>query len=452
MTIHLSPAAAPGRARSEIRQSKEISAPLHSVNFVNFARILPMLLCAMFVMFAAPAHAQIDPATQARIDRILKATPLIDGHNDLPWEVRENHKFSVEGLASDSNKLEKPTMTDMARLRKGRVGGQFWSVWLPSEFTGDRAIKATLEEIDIVNRLNRAYPNDLESAVTAADVVRIHKSGKIASLMGAEGGHQIGNSMAALRAYRAAGVGYMTLTWNNNNDWADSGTDDPKHNGLTAFGKAVVTEMNRIGMIVDLSHVSEATMNAALDTTKAPVMFSHSNVRALSDHPRNVPDAILKRLPANGGVVMVNAYPGHNDPAVIGWQGARAGEEARLARVYPGQAERRKTALATWDTGNPRPISPIGIMANHVEHIVKMAGHDHVGIGADLDGVPFTNVGMEDVAGYPNLFAELIRRGWSDANLAKLAGGNILRVMRGAEATAAAMKDVPPSMATVDGK
>lgn len=410
-----------------------------------------MILAAMVA--AAPSFAQsIDPAVQARIDRILKATPLIDGHNDLPWEVRDNHAFSVEGLAADSNKRKKPMMTDMARLRKGRVGGQFWSVWLPSEFTGDRAVKATFEQIDIVKRLVKAYPKDLELATTADDVVRIHKSGRIASLMGAEGGHQIGNSMAVLRAYRAAGVGYMTLTWNNNNDWADSGTDEPKHGGLTDFGKAVVTEMNRIGMIVDLSHVSQATMAQALDTTKAPVMFSHSNVRALSDHPRNVPDDILKRLPANGGVVMVNAYPGHNDPAVIAWQGARAGEEARLARVYPGQSDRRKAALADWDKANVRPPSPITVMANHIEHVVKMAGYDHVGIGADLDGVPFTTVGMEDVAGYPSLFADLIRRGWSDANLAKLAGGNILRVMRGVEATAAAMKEMPPSMATVVGK
>ena len=449
MTIHTNPAATlPARA-FQICPSEKISPHPHSVTFVTFARVLPMLLCAMFATFAAPAYAQIDPATQARIDRILKSTPLIDGHNDVPWEVRENHKSSVEGLAADSDKRTPPMMTDMARLRAGRVGGQFWSVYLSSGFTGERAIQATFEQIDIVNRLIRAYPNDLERAVTAADVVRIHKSGKIASLMGAEGGHQIGNSMAALRAYRAAGVGYMTLTWNNNNDWADSGTDDPKHGGLTAFGKAVVTEMNRIGMIVDLSHVSEATMAQALDVTKAPVMFSHSNVRALSDHPRNVPDAILKRLPANGGVVMVNAYPGHNDPAVIAWQGSRAGEEARLARVFPGQAERRKAALADWDKANIRPPSPIAVMANHIDHVVKMAGYDHVGIGADLDGVPFTTVGMEDVAGYPNLFAELIKRGWSDTNLAKLAGGNILRVMRGAEATAASMKDMPPSMATV---
>ena len=418
--------------------------------FVTFARAVPAALCMLLVAFATPAIAQsLDPATKARIDRILKATPLIDGHNDVPWELREKHKSSVDGLAADSDKRSSPMMTDMARLRQGRVGGQFWSVYLSSGFTGERAIQATLEQIDLVNRLVRAYPKDLEHAFTADDVMRIHKSGKIASLMGAEGGHQIGNSMTALRAYRAAGVGYMTLTWNNNNDWADSGTDEPKHGGLTAFGKAVVTEMNRIGMIVDLSHVSEATMNAALDTTKAPVMFSHSNVRALSDHPRNVPDSILQRLPANGGVVMVNAYPGHNDPDVIGQMARRAGEETRLARVYPGQADRRKAALADWDKANPRPASPITVMANHIDHVVKIAGHNHVGIGADLDGVPFTNVGMEDVAGYPLLFAELIKRGWSDANLAKLAGGNILRVMREAEATAASMKDVPPSMATI---
>ncbi len=396
--------------------------------------------------------ATLDAATAARIDRILKATPLIDGHNDLPWEVRANRAFSVEGLAADSDKHPKPAMTDIARLRQGRVGAQFWSVWLPSSFTGEAAIKATLEQIDVVKRLVARYPADLELANTAADVERIHKAGRIASLIGAEGGHQIGNSLVALRAYRTAGVGYMTLTWNNNNDWADSGTDDAKHGGLTVFGKAVVAEMNRIGMIVDLSHVSEAVMAQALDATKAPVIFSHSNVRALSDHPRNVPDTILRRLPTNGGVVMVNAYPGHLSPETFGWQARRAAEERRLIGVYPGQPDRRKAALADWDKRFPRPVTPLSVMADHIDHVAKVAGYDHVGIGADLDGVPFTVTGMESVAGYPLLFAELIRRGWSDANLAKLAGRNVLRAMRGAEATAAAMKGVTPSLATVDGK
>ncbi|MFM9978441.1 MAG: dipeptidase [Sphingomonadaceae bacterium] len=411
------------------------------------------------LLLATPGHAQ--PATesvaasasaQARIDRILKATPLIDGHNDLPWEVRENHKSSIEGLAADSDKRTPPMMTDIARMRSGRIGAQFWSVYLPSSFTGERAIAATFEQIDIVKRLVARYPRDLELATTAADIVRIHKGGRIASLIGAEGGHQIGNSLPALRAFHAAGVRYLTLTWNHNNDWADSGTDDPKHGGLTPFGKTVVAEMNRLGMIVDLSHVSEATMNATLDATKAPVIFSHSNVRALSDHPRNVPDAILKRLPANGGVVMVNAYPGHLSKPVIDQMAARTAEETRLLRTLPGQPAARKAALATWDAANPRPVTPITVMADHIDHVSKVAGHDHVGIGADLDGVPFTVTGMESVAGYPMLFAELVRRGWSDANLAKLAGGNVLRVMRQTESVAAAMKDVLPSTATIDGR
>ncbi len=413
----------------------------------------PLCSLAALTLIAAPALAQsFDAATQARVDRVLRATPLIDGHNDLPWELRSNHESSVEGLATESDKRTPPAMTDMARLRQGRIGAQFWSVWLPSSFTGEAAIKATLEQIDIVKRMVARYPADLEAATTAADVVRIHKAGRVASLIGAEGGHQIGNSLPALRAFRAAGVGYMTLTWNNNNDWADSGTDDPKHGGLTAFGKAVVTEMNRIGMIVDLSHVSEATMNAALDLTKSPVIFSHSNVRALSDHPRNVPDAVLRRLPANGGVVMVNAYPGHLSPDTIGWQARRGAEERRLTGVFPGQPDRRKAALAAWDAANARPLTPLGVMADHIDHVAKVAGHDHVGIGADLDGVPFTVTGMESVAGYPLLFAELVRRGWSDADLAKLAGGNMLRVMRANEATVVAMKSVPPGMATLAAK
>ena len=411
------------------------------MTFVTFAGLL-------LASSAAPAQT-VDVTTQARIDRILRTTPLIDGHNDLPWEVRENHKSSVEGLASGTDKRTPPMMTDIARMRQGRVGAQFWSVYLPSSFTGERAIAATFEQIDVVRRLVAAYPRDLELATTAADIRRIHKAGRIASLIGAEGGHQIGNSLAALREFHAAGVRYMTLTWNHNNDWADSGTDDPRHNGLTAFGRSVVGEMNRIGMIVDLSHVSEKTMADALDVTRAPVIYSHSNVRALSDHPRNVPDAILRRLPANGGVVMVNAYPGHLSKPVIDQTAARTAEETRLSRTLPGQPEARKAALAAWDTANPRPATPITVMADHIDHVAKVAGHDHVGIGADLDGVPFTVTGMESVAGYPLLFAELIRRGWTDANLAKLAGGNVLRVMTRVESVATSLKDAPPAMATI---
>ena len=410
----------------------------------------PIFLAAIAATLATSAVAQpITPATQARIDRILRATPLIDGHNDLPWEVRENHKSSVEGLAAGTDTRTPPMMTDIARMRQGRVGAQFWSVYLPSSFTGERAIAATFEQIDVVRRLVAAYPRDLELATTAADIRRIHKAGRIASLIGAEGGHQIGNSLAALREFHAAGVRYMTLTWNHNNDWADSGTDDPKHNGLTAFGRSVVGEMNRIGMIVDLSHVSEKTMADAFDTTRAPVIYSHSNVRALSDHPRNVPDAILRRLPANGGVVMVNAYPGHLSKPVIDQMAARTAEETRLTRTLPGQPAARRAALAAWDHVNPRPATPITVMADHIDHVAKVAGHDHVGIGADLDGVPFTVTGMESVAGYPLLFAELIGRGWTDANLAKLAGGNVLRVMARTEAVAASLKDTPPAIATI---
>ena len=404
-------------------------------------------------MAAAPAFAQpIDPATKARIDRILKSTPLIDGHNDLPWALRENYGSQVEAIdvSADSDKLPKPLMTDIARLRTGRVGGQFWSVYIPAEVTGDAAIRMTIDQIDIVKRLVGKYPGDLELATTAADVVSIHKAGRIASLIGMEGGHQIGNSMAALRAMYALGARYMTITHSKNNDWADSATDDPKFNGLTGFGKAVVGEMNRIGMIADLSHVSPKTMKDVLAITKAPVIFSHSDARALNDHPRNVPDDVLTLLPGNGGVVMVNFYPGHFSPAVGTWSAARDGEEARGKSRFAGQPDRRKEALELWDKGNPRPEASLGEVADIIEHVVKVAGHDHVGIGADLDGVPYTAVGLDSVASYPLLLAELIRRGWSDANLAKLAGGNVLRVMRRVEALAASMKNIAPSVATID--
>jgi len=403
-------------------------------------------------MISASANAQsIDPDVQARIDRILRATPLIDGHNDLPEQLRENYGMSVDGLASGTDKREHPLMTDMARLHQGRVGAQFWSVYIPSEVTGDAAIRATLEQIDIVKRLVKAYPNDLELARTADDIVRIHKAGKVASLIGVEGGHQIGGSLAALRQFYDLGARYMTLSHFKNNEFADSATDDPKWHGLNDFGRTVVHEMNRLGMLVDLSHVSPETMSDALDVSKAPVIFSHSDARALSDHPRNVPDDILKRLPANGGVVMVNFFLGHLSEPYRQWAAEESAVTARLGDLYTGQPDIRKAKLAEWEKAHPRPTADVGLIADHIEHVVKIAGHDHVGLGGDLDGINIEGAptGMNSVGGYPLLFAELIRRGWSDGDLARLAGGNLLRAMRRAEAVAAAMKDEPPAMATL---
>jgi membrane dipeptidase len=405
------------------------------------------------LLMTAQAPAQsIDAKTMTRIDRILKKTPLIDGHNDLPEQLRENYKLSIEGLASGTDQRQPhPLMTDMARLHAGRLGGQFWSVYIPSEVTGDAAIRETLEQIDIVERLVKAYPDDLALARTADEIVRIHKSGKVASLIGVEGGHQIGGSMAALRQYYDLGARYMTLTHFKDNEFADSATDDPKYGGLNEFGRAVVHEMNRLGMLVDLSHVSPDTMRDALEVTKAPIIFSHSDARALSDHPRNVPDDVLTMLPANGGVVMVNFYTGHLSEPYRLWSAEHSAEQARLDSLYVGQPDIREAKMKEWEGAHPAPKAEIGLIADHIEHIVKVAGHDHVGLGGDLDGIGYDEAppGMNSVSGYPLLFAELIRRGWSDKDLGKLAGGNLLRVLRKAEAVAASMKDEPPSMASL---
>ena len=408
-----------------------------------------LLIAAVTTLIPAAARAQqIDPKVQARIDRILKATPLIDGHNDLAEELRENYGFSVEGLASGSDQRQpNPLMTDMARLHAGRVGAQFWSVYIPSEVTGDTAIRETLEEIDTVKRFVKAYPNDLALADTADDIVRIHKTGRVASLIGIEGGHQIGGSLAALRQFYDLGARYMTFTHFKNNEFADSATDDPKYHGITDFGRTVIHEMNRLGMLVDLSHVSDDTMRAALQVSKAPVIFSHSSARALTDHNRNVPDDILRLTAQNGGVVMVNFYPGYVSDAFRKWNAEESAEEARAKSLFSGRPQQREAAIKAWKTANPAPRVTVSDVADHVDHVAKVAGYDHVGIGGDLDGIEAAPEGLGSVADYPNLFAELIRRGWTDENLAKLAGGNVLRVMRQAESVAASMKNEPPAMA-----
>ena len=413
-------------------------------------RLLPLLLAGAMISTAAAAPAQ---TPERRVDRLLAKTPIIDGHNDLPWEIRDAYDFWRKplDLDSDTSRLDARLQTDLPRMRKGGVGGQFWSVWIPADLKGDEAIRVTIEQIDIVHRMVARYPNRLEMASTAAGIRRIQKSGRIASLVGIEGGHQIGNSPAALRQFHALGARYMTLTHSKNNDWADSATDDPIHGGLTSFGRAIVREMNRLGMMVDLSHVSTKTMHDVLDSTRAPVIFSHSNARALMDHARNVPDDVLKRIPANGGVVMVNFFPGFLSEAYRRRAAERDAEDARLKNLYSGQPERRKAALDAWDVAHPPVEVPLTGVADHIDHVRKIAGIDHVGIGSDFDGISGTAPkGLEGVETYPALLAELARRGWSDGDLAKLAGGNILRVMERAEAVAAGKKNEPPLIATIE--
>jgi len=409
-----------------------------------------LLLAAMIL--ASPATAQaIDPTVQARIDRILKATPLIDGHNDIAEQLAENYKRSIDGLASGTDQRQPhPLMTDMARLHQGRVGGQFWSVYIDGTITGDAAIRETIEQIDIVRRMIDAYPRDLELARTADDLVRIHKAGRVASMIGVEGGRQIGGSLAALRQYYNLGARYMTLTHNQTTEWADSATDEPKYDGLNPFGVTVVHEMNRIGMLVDLSHVSPATMKDAIAASRAPVIFSHSSARAVGGHPRNVPDDVLRLLPANGGVVMVNFVPGFLSDAVWRWGADRSAEEARLKALHRASKAEVEAGLKAWDAAHPAPAVSVADVANHIDHIARVAGHDHVGIGGDFDGIDSTPRDLTGVQDYPRLFAELIRRGWSDQDLAKLAGGNVLRVLRRAEAVAASMKNEFAALSPVD--
>jgi membrane dipeptidase len=324
-------------------------------------------------------------------------------------------------------------MTDIPRLRAGGLGGQFWSVYVPVELQGQAAVTATLERMDVVYRMIRKYPDTFELARTADDVERIFKQGKIASLMGMEGGHSIDNSLGALRMFRKLGASYMTLTHSSNTPWADSATDKPKFGGLAPFGEEVVKEMNWLGMLVDLSHVSPDTMEDALRVTEAPVIFSHSDARAVNDNPRNVPDNILQMLPKNGGIVMVTFVPAFLSPAVNAWSKLQTAEEDRLKALHPSDAAAVKAGVATWTTANPPPRATISDVADHIDHIKKVAGIDHIGIGSDFDGITLVVQGLEDVSKYPSLIAELLRRGYSDADIKKITGQNILRVMRDVE-------------------
>jgi membrane dipeptidase len=393
----------------------------------------------------------------ARVDRVLDSTPLIDGHNDLPWEIRTRFKgdLSAVDLKSDTSRLPfpadgAPLMTDIPRMRAGRMGGQFWSVWVPVDIKGFEAVQVTLEQIDLVKRFCARYPGDFEMAYTAADVLRIHRSRKIACLIGIEGGHQINDSLAVLRQMYAAGARYMTLTHTRNTDWADSATDSPAHHGLTPFGREVVREMNRLGMLVDLSHVSPDTMRAALAVSEAPVIYSHSSARAVVDHPRNVPDDILRLVAANGGVVMANFAPGYVSDERRRWDADDAAERTRFnsppyVGLYIGQPEQAKAALTQWEQLHPRPAATLSQVADHIEHLRSIAGIDHVGVGSDFDGIEDTPSGLDGVDKYPALLSELMRRGWTDADIAQVAGGNVLRVMAETERIARNLRDRPPS-------
>ncbi len=396
----------------------------------------------------AASPAVPDDAALARARALLKSAILIDGHNDLPWAIRESDTAPNDLAAYDLRSKTRGD-TDLARLRAGGVGGQFWSVYVPADAPGGFA-RMQLEQIELARRVIARYPEAFGMALTAADVEREWKAGRIASLLGMEGGHAIENSLGALRAYHELGVRYMTLTHGKTLDWADSATDEARHGGLTPFGEEVVREMNRLGMLVDLSHVSPETMHDALRVSEAPVIFSHSSTRGVCDHPRNVPDDVLRLLPRNGGVVMITfvaAFVSPEAAKVLAPLWKEAGE--RTKDVKDPEARRRiwRELAAKVEV----PKATLAQVADHVEHARRVAGIDHVGLGGDYDGNDAWPVGLEDVSGYPNLFAELIRRGWSDEDLAKLAGGNVLRVMRAAEATAARLqKTRQPSLATIE--
>jgi membrane dipeptidase len=372
------------------------------------------------------------PSIDDEVHRLHRRVPLIDGHNDLPWQYLDHvkRKFSELDVAESQPQL----MTDIPRLREGLVGGQFWSVYVDVSNKGAVAVRATMEEIDVVVELARRYPEDLEMAYTADDVERIFDSGRISSMIGMEGGHSIDNSLATLRMFYRLGARYMTLTHSRNTPWADSATDSPAHGGLTEFGKEVVREMNWLGMLVDLSHVSTETMHDALDVTEAPVIYSHSSARALCDHPRNVPDDVLKRLPDNGGVVMVTFVPAFVSQEVRDHDARRDAELDRLRSLHDADEASLRDGLASWNRDHSEPRATLSQVADHIGHIRDVAGIDHLGIGADFDGITSVPLGLEDVSKYPDLTRELLSRGYADEDVLKILGGNVLRVMRTAEA------------------
>jgi len=433
---------------------------------MNISAKTAELLVACVALTAASARAQDSAGRPSHADsalalRALRAAPIIDGHNDLPWRVREDsaHPRDVDGY---DLRHRTPGMTDLDRLKRGMVGAQFWSVYTPGErddsaYAPNGSVasvpgyaRVQLEQIDIARRMIARYPDRLVWATSSADIRRSFRTGKVASLLGIEGGHAIENSLGALRAYYDLGVRYMTLTHNVTLDWADAALDSARHGGLTLFGKEVVREMNRLGMLVDLAHVSPGTMSDALTASEAPVIFSHSGARALVDHRRNVPDSILRRVTANGGIVMVPFVTSFVSRAVFTDDSAYAHVAQEARQRYPTDSAARSRVLAEWRTAHPKPVATISDVADHIEHVRQVAGIDHVGIGSDFDGITDTVVGLSDVSMFPAVFFELARRGWSEADLRKLAAENLLRVMSQAESVSARLRrERPASLATI---
>lgn len=422
----------------------------------------PLLSVAVIAsVLAAPVAAQsvaedVAPAIEndaatATANAALEAAPVFDGHNDVPIQLRarfdnqiNDFDFTDTSGTGETHPEVRAMHTDLARLAKGKVGAQYWSVYVPASLSEPEAVQMTIEQIDVMKRLIARYPERLAYAENADQVENAMAEGRIASLLGMEGGHSIGSTLAVLRQMYELGARYMTLTHSKNTPWADSATDKPEHGGLTDFGKDVIREMNRIGMLVDLSHVSEQTMHDALDVARAPVIFSHSGVRAVNGHSRNVPDSVLSRLPENGGIVMVVGLPGFLNEERRQWYAEREAEVARQESLFPGQPDMVNRAMAEWDAANPEPQTMVSHMADHIDHIRNLIGVEYIGIGADFDGMPSGPVGMEDTAGYPALFAELARRGYSQVELELISSRNAIRVLREAERYAASVAGQEP--------
>jgi membrane dipeptidase len=406
------------------------------------------LLAFAGVLSVRDAASQEASSELERARELMRQVPLIDGHNDLPWALRTDYWMDWDSL--DISQPQPQLMTDIPRLREGQVGGQFWSTYVPSSFAGNGAGRAGVEENDIVHRMIERYPDVFELALTADDILRIHREGKIASLLGLEGGHMIDNSLGMLRAFYRDGVRYMTLTHSRNTDWADAATDSLEHGGLTRFGEEVVREMNRLGMLVDLSHASDSMAWDVLRVTEAPVILSHSSSRRFSPHLRNIPDDLAAAVGENGGVIMVNfVLPFIYLPAYE-WYGLRRQMRTHYREIAPSE-EAASDSLDAWELANPRPVPDIRVVANHMEHLRDVAGVDHVGIGSDFDGIEVPPEGLEDVSKYPELIAELLRRGWSDEDAMKVIGVNLLRVMREAETVAKRLQqERPPSAAQIE--